>query len=53
MVDQTNGVALIENIQRQEFNRFEEGEAYERLIKTINLTQDQVAKSATSRVGRG
>lgn len=43
--DQTKlEVALIENIQRQELNPIEEAQAYERLMKTFNLTQDQVAK---------
>lgn len=45
MVDQTKlEVALIENIQRQELNPIEEALAYERLMKTFSLTQDQVAK---------
>lgn len=45
MVDQTKlEVALIENIQRKELNPIEEAQAYERLMKTFNLTQDQVAK---------
>ena len=45
MIDQTKlEVALIENIQRQELNPIEEAQAYERLMKTFNLTQDQVAK---------
>lgn len=45
MVDQTKlEVALIENIQRQELNAIEEAMAYDRLMKTFNLTQDQVAK---------
>ncbi len=45
MVDQTKlEVALIENIQRQELNPIEEGQAYERLMKTFNMTQEQVAK---------
>jgi len=45
MVDQTKlEVALIENIQRQELNPIEEAQAYERLMKTFNLTQEQVAK---------
>ena len=45
MVDQTKlEVALIENIQRQELNPIEEAQAYERLMKTFNLTQDEVAK---------
>lgn len=43
--DQTKlEVALIENIQRRELNPIEEAQAYERLIKTFSLTQDQVAK---------
>jgi ParB family chromosome partitioning protein len=42
--DQTKlEVALIENIQRRELNPIEEARAYDRLIKTFNLTQDQVA----------
>lgn len=49
MVDQTKlEVALIENIQRQELNPIEEAQAYERLMKTFNMTQEQVAK----KVGR-
>lgn len=45
MGDQTKlEVALIENIQRQELNPIEEAQAYDRLIKTFRLTQDQVAK---------
>ncbi len=43
--DQTKlEVALIENIQRRELNAIEEARAYDRLIKTFNLTQDQVAQ---------
>jgi ParB family transcriptional regulator, chromosome partitioning protein len=43
--DQTKlEVALIENIQRQELNPIEEAQAYDRLIKAFNLTQEQVAK---------
>ena len=37
-------MALIENIQRQELNPIEEAQAYERLMKTFHLTQEQVAK---------
>lgn len=45
MVDQTKlEVALIENIQRQELNPIEEAQAYDRLMKTFHMTQDQVAK---------
>ncbi len=43
--DQTKlEVALIENIQRQELNPIEEAQAYDRLIKSFHLTQDQVAR---------
>lgn len=43
--DQTKlEVALIENIQRRELNAIEEARAYDRLIKTFNLTQEQVAQ---------
>src|SRR6266852_2201469 len=41
-------LALIENIQRQELNPIEEANAYKRLIESLNLTQDAVAR----RVGR-
>lgn len=41
-------LALIENIQRQELNPIEEALAYQRLIKTLDLTQDEVAR----RVGK-
>lgn len=35
--------AIIENIQRADLNPMEEAEAYERLMKDFNLTQQQVA----------
>ncbi len=41
-------MALIENIQRQDLNPLEEAEAYLRLVKEFNLTQEDVAK----RVGK-
>jgi ParB family chromosome partitioning protein len=41
-------LALIENIQRQELNVVEEANAYRRLIDSLGLTQDEVAR----RVGR-
>jgi ParB family chromosome partitioning protein len=41
-------LALIENIQRAELNPVEEAKAYQRLIESLGLTQDQVAQ----RVGR-
>jgi ParB family chromosome partitioning protein len=41
-------LALIENIQREELNPIEEAQAYQKLIETIGLTQEVLAK----RVGR-
>ncbi len=41
-------LALIENIQRQELNPIEEARAYQKLIQTLGLTQDEVAQ----RVGK-
>lgn len=41
-------LALIENIQRQDLNPLEEAEAYLRLVKEFNLTQEEVAR----RVGK-
>ena len=41
-------LALIENIQRAELNPVEEANAYKRLIDSLGLTQEEVAK----RVGR-
>src|SRR3989440_3969104 len=41
-------MALVENIQRQELNPIEEALAYKRLIDSLGLTQEEVAK----RVGR-
>jgi ParB family chromosome partitioning protein len=37
-------IALIENIQRQELNPIEEAMAYDKLMKSFGLTQEQVAK---------
>lgn len=37
-------LALIENIQRQELNPIEEAMAYQRLIHSLGLTQDEVAR---------
>lgn len=36
-------LALIENIQRQELNPIEEAQAYQKLIRDLGLTQDEVA----------
>lgn len=41
-------LALIENIQRQELNPVEEAKAYQRLINTLGVTQEEAAK----RVGK-
>ncbi len=41
-------LALIENIQRQELNPIEESRAYQKLIESLGLTQEEVAK----RVGK-
>jgi ParB family chromosome partitioning protein len=46
--DESLELALIENIQRQDLNPMEEAQAYSRLIKEFNLTQEQVAQ----KVGR-
>ncbi|MEW6608401.1 MAG: ParB/RepB/Spo0J family partition protein [bacterium] len=37
-------IALIENIQRQDLNPIEEADAYQRLIREFNLTQEDLAK---------
>jgi ParB family chromosome partitioning protein len=42
-------LGLIENIQRQNLDPIEEGQAYQRLIDQYNLTQEEVAK----KVGKG
>jgi ParB family chromosome partitioning protein len=41
-------MAIVENIQRENFNPIEEADAYQRLIDEFGLTQDQVA----TRVGK-
>ena len=38
-------IALIENLQRQDLNIFEEAEAYQRLISDYGNTQDDVARA--------
>ncbi len=38
-------IALVENIQREELNAIEEGEAYKKLIEEYQYTQESVAKS--------
>lgn len=41
-------LALVENIQREELNAIEEAEAYQQLIRTFGLTQEETAR----RVGK-
>jgi len=41
-------IALIENLQREDLNPIEEGEAYRRLIDEFNLTQEELSQ----RVGK-
>ncbi len=41
-------IALLENIQRENLNAIEEAEAYKKLIVTLELTQEELAK----RVGK-
>ena len=48
---ETIEVALIENIQREDLNPIEEAQAYQRLIKEYQLTQEELAdKVSKSRV---
>ncbi|KJS20020.1 MAG: hypothetical protein VR72_16395 [Clostridiaceae bacterium BRH_c20a] len=42
-------MALIENLQREDLNYFEEAEGYAKLIKEFGVTQDEIAK----RMGKG
>ena len=37
-------VALLENIQREDLNPIEEAEAYNKIIETSNITQEELAK---------
>ena len=37
-------IAILENIQREDLSAIEEAEAYGRLIKTLNITQDELGK---------
>ena len=37
-------IALIENIQREDLNPIEEAEAFEKIIKSTNITQEEAAK---------
>lgn len=45
--DQILEIALIENIQREDLNPIEEANAYSTLIKTLHLTQDQLAEKVS------
>lgn len=38
-------LAIIENVQREDLNPLEEAEAYERLSREYNMTQDEIAES--------
>lgn len=38
-------IALIENLQREDLNPIEEGEAFQRLIEDFGMTQEEVAKA--------
>lgn len=38
-------IALIENLQREDLNPMEEAEAYEKLLKEFNMTQEDVART--------
>ena len=49
--DQMMQIALLENIQRENLTAIEEAEAYNNLIKTLNITQEELAnKIGKSRV---
>ena len=37
-------IALLENIQRENLNQIEESRAYKKLIETLNITQEELAK---------
>ena len=37
-------IALLENLQRENLNSIEEASAYKKLIDTLNITQDELAK---------
>jgi len=43
--EQALEIALIENIQRQDLNPLEEAQAYQRLMKEFNYTQEKLAQS--------
>ena len=41
---ETTGIALIENLQRENLNAIEEAGAYQRLVNEFGLTQEELAK---------
>lgn len=45
--DEIFTIALIENIQREDLNPIEEAVAYQKLIKELNLKQDEVAEKVS------
>ncbi|SMB87558.1 ParB family protein [Desulfonispora thiosulfatigenes DSM 11270] len=44
---ETAEIALIENLQRENLNYFEEAEGYNRLLKEFDLTQEELAKKVS------
>ena len=42
--EQMMEIAVLENLQREDLNPIEEAEAYQNLIDTLNITQDELAK---------
>ncbi len=42
--DEMMQIAVLENIQREDLTAIEEAEAYSKLIKMLNITQDELAK---------
>ena len=42
--EQMMEIALLENLQRENLNAIEEAKAYEKMLSSLNLTQDELAK---------
>ena len=42
--EQMMEIALLENLQRENLNAIEEAEAYKKMIESLNLTQEELAK---------
>jgi ParB family transcriptional regulator, chromosome partitioning protein len=45
-------IALIENLQREDLNAIEEAEAFDRLIKEYDMTQEAVSIAVGRKIGR-